>query len=241
MFKPYNNISACLRPSARLKVWEQRNVAYWLPRPGPSFTAFQLGDEALLQVFTKDWKKLYEAFLAAKQYCVYGQCQSSLHFPTGTSHLCRPLPQCRPCWAQGSAGSHLARLHSSRAALSLAPARCANVPSILLLPQERVISLTLPFSSLFWHYPFPRSWILQLPAPKLSNLCIRVKSSCELLPTHNSSSNSQRSPPTSTAEPAEIHNRWLWQKHIFYFVPSVHQKASVPVPLIPTIKPCMTY
>lgn len=35
------------------------------------------------------------------------------------------------------------------------------------------------------------SWILQLPAPKLSNLCIRVKSSCELLPTHNSSSNSQ--------------------------------------------------
>lgn len=159
MFKPYNNISACLRPSARLKVWEQGNVAYWLPRPGPSFTAFQVGDEALLQVFTKDWKKLYEAFLAAKQYCVYGQCQSSLHFPTGTSHLCRPLPQCRPCWAQGSTGSHLARLHSSRAASSLAPARCANVPSILLLPQERVISLTLPFSSLFWHYSFPRSWI----------------------------------------------------------------------------------
>lgn len=36
MFKPHNKISACLRPSARFKGWEQGNVTYWQPGLGPS-------------------------------------------------------------------------------------------------------------------------------------------------------------------------------------------------------------
>lgn len=48
MFKPYNKISVCWRPSASLAVWEWGGVTRCLPRLEPSFPRFWVGDEASL-------------------------------------------------------------------------------------------------------------------------------------------------------------------------------------------------
>lgn len=234
MFKPHNKISACLRPSARLKGWEQGNVTYWQHGLGPSSLISNWAMRPCFMFLLKTARNCTRPFeLPSSTVCMgsvrapFTSLQTQTVFAghllsascTGPRAALAPTWPVRTAWPQHAVQTYPLFCYCLRKGWS--PSPCHSHPCI-------------PF-------PDPGYWILQLLASKLPNLCIHVKSSCELLASHNSSSNTQRSPPTSTAEPEEIHNRWLWQKHIFYFVPSVHQKASVPVPLIPTIKPCMTY
>lgn len=78
MFKPYDEISVCLRPSS----WSGSGEVWLAGCPGQDPLS-QISEWAMkLQFFTKNSKKLDEAFWAAKQCWVEGLYESYIHCPT---------------------------------------------------------------------------------------------------------------------------------------------------------------
>lgn len=92
MFKPYDGISVCLRPSS----WSGSGEVWLAGCPGQDPLS-QISEWAMkLQFFTKNSKKLDEAFWAAKQCWVEGLYESYIHYPTVLR--CWELDWCSQTW-----------------------------------------------------------------------------------------------------------------------------------------------
>lgn len=142
MFKPYNKISVCWRPSASLAVWERGGVTHCLPRLEPSFPHFWVGDEASLYFrfllkTARNWMRPLELPMSAGWY---GCVRATFAFPQSYDAMAvgrvsslpalrwcssaAPAPELVPTWEGGQSSSS----HASHLSMT----HCANVPSLLL-------------------------------------------------------------------------------------------------------------